>query len=235
MQTIFYTSESRGHFDYGWLNTYHSFSFARYYDPNRVNYGALRVLNDDVIKAGEGFGRHPHDNMEIITIPLSGEVLHRDSMGHQQTIRPDEVQVMSAGTGIYHEEYNASEKEDLSLLQIWIMPATKNIEPTYDQRSFDRMKAVNTWQKLVTSDEEDTLHINQEAIISRVFLSQGQTIDYITNPGSYGCFLFLIEGKIQVEGNEFKKRDAMGVSHIRHFSAEALQDSYILNIEVPAF
>lgn len=233
METILHKHDSRGHFNYGWLNTHHSFSFARYYDPERVHYGALRVLNDDLIKAGEGFGRHPHDNMEIITIPLAGKVLHRDSMGHEQTIEPNEVQVMSAGTGIFHEEYNASKTEDLTLLQIWIMPALKNIKPTYDQRSFDSELAKNTWQKLVTSGEKDTLHINQQAIISRVFLSEGKTIDYKLRPESFGSYLFLINGKISVAGYDLSKRDAIGLSHLREFTIVAATDSYILNIEIP--
>ncbi|MBN1118881.1 MAG: pirin family protein [Bacteroidales bacterium] len=233
MQTILHKANTRGHFNHGWLNTHHSFSFAHYYDPDRVNFGALRVLNDDIIHPGEGFGRHPHDNMEIITIPLEGGVLHRDSMGNEEIIKAGEVQVMSAGTGIFHEEYNASKESHLSLLQIWIFPKEKNIKPTYDQVEFDKTGAFNQWQKLVTKDEEGTLHIHQDAQISRTFLSEGKTLEYSLKESSYGSYLFVIDGEVSVNGSKLGKRDAIGINNVGKFEIHAKKDAHILNIEVP--
>jgi quercetin 2,3-dioxygenase len=234
MDTILHTASSRGHFDYGWLNTHHTFSFARYYDPQRVNFGALRVLNDDTIKPGEGFGRHPHDNMEIITIPISGSVLHRDSMGHEEVIKAGEVQVMSAGTGIFHEEYNASKSEDLSLLQIWIFPKEKNIKPVYDQQEFTTDPAKNLWQKLVTHNENNTLHINQDAVISRVILSKDKEIEYTYMINSFGSYLFVIEGSVELNGQLLNKRDGMGIYNSTGFKIKAAADSLLINLEIPA-
>jgi quercetin 2,3-dioxygenase len=233
MNTLLHKSESRGHFDYGWLNTYHTFSFARYYDPQRVNFGALRVLNDDIIKPGEGFGRHPHDNMEIITIPITGSVLHRDSMGHEEVIKAGEIQVMSAGTGIFHEEYNASESEDTSLLQIWIFPKEKNIKPVYNQTSFEKEPAKNSWQKLVTHNEPKTLHIHQDAVISRTFLDAGKELTYNLQDTSFGSYLFVIDGEVEINGQGLGKRDGLGVSETKSFTVKAKKDSYVLNLEIP--
>lgn len=234
MKTILHKNETRGHFNFGWLETHHTFSFARYYDPERVNFGALRVLNDDTIKPGEGFGRHPHDNMEIITVPITGSVLHRDSMGHEEVIKAGEVQVMSAGTGIFHEEYNASESEDTSLLQIWIFPKDKNIKPVYNQTAFKTEPAKNAWQKLVTHNEPETLHIHQDAVISRVFLSQGNEIDYSLKDNSFGSYLFLIDGAAEIGGQTLNKRDGLGISGTKSFRIKAKSDAYILNLEIPA-
>jgi redox-sensitive bicupin YhaK (pirin superfamily) len=233
MNTLLHKKETRGHFDYGWLNTYHTFSFARYYDPQRVNFGALRVLNDDIIKPGEGFGRHPHDNMEIITIPITGSVLHRDSMGHEEVIKAGEIQVMSAGTGIFHEEYNASESEDTSLLQIWIFPKEKNIKPVYNQTSFEKEPAKNSWQKLVTQNDPETLHIHQDAVISRTFLDAGKELTYNLQDTSFGSYLFVIDGEVEVNGQGLGKRDGLGVSGTESFTVKALKDSYVLNLEIP--
>jgi quercetin 2,3-dioxygenase len=233
MNTLLHKSESRGHFDYGWLNTYHTFSFARYYDAQRVNFGALRVLNDDIIKPGEGFGRHPHDNMEIITIPITGSVLHRDSMGHEEVIKAGEIQVMSAGTGIFHEEYNASESEDTSLLQIWIFPKEKNIKPVYNQTFFEKEPAKNSWQKLVTHNEPETLHIHQDAVISRTLLEAGKELTYTLQDTSFGSYLFIIDGEAEVDGQVLGKRDGLGVSGTKSFTVKAKKDSYVLNLEIP--
>jgi redox-sensitive bicupin YhaK (pirin superfamily) len=234
MKTLLHKSETRGHFDYGWLDTHHTFSFARYYDPQRENFGALRVLNDDIIKPAEGFGRHPHYNMEIITVPITGSVLHRDSMGHEEVIKAGEIQVMSAGTGIFHEEYNASNSEDTSLLQIWIFPKEKNIKPVYNQTLFEKSPAENAWQKLVTHNDPETLHIHQDAIVSRTFLDAGKELDYSLMDSSFGSYLFVIDGEIEIAGQTLNKRDGLGVSDTKSFSVKAKQDSYILNLEIPA-
>ncbi|MBN2487095.1 MAG: pirin family protein [Bacteroidales bacterium] len=233
MELILHKNNSRGFFDYGWLVTRHTFSFARYYDPERVNFGALRVLNDDIIKPAHGFGKHPHDNMEIITIPLTGSLLHRDSMGHEEIIKPGEVQVMSAGTGVFHEEYNASDLENASLLQIWIFPKEKNIKPVYNQMAFDTAPAQNQWQKLVTLNEPGTLHIHQNAVVSRIFLEKGKNIEYQPGENSYGSYLFIIEGEISINGYTLEKRDGTGITGTKPFNIRAESHAQVLNIEIP--
>ena len=171
--------------------------------------------------------------MEIITIPLEGKVLHRDSMGNEEFIKPGEVQVMSAGTGIFHEEYNGSEKESLALLQIWILPNDKNIKPIYDQKVFDAEPAINNWQKLVSRNEEGTLHIHQEAKISRVFLEAGKSLAYTTDNRSFGSYLFIINGDIDIGDVELNKRDGIGIYDTKEFMLKAKTDAYVLNLEVP--
>lgn len=233
MKFILHKADSRGFFDHGWLQTNHTFSFAQYFDSERVNFGKLRVLNDDIIAPNEGFGRHPHDNMEIITIPIDGKLLHRDSMGNEEYILPGEVQVMSAGTGIFHEEYNGSQNEELSLLQIWIYPNKQNIIPTYNQKNFDADEALDKWQKLVTSDKDNTLHIHQQATISRTFLTSGKKIEYSLSQSNFCSYIFLVEGEIEIHNNVLRRRDGLGISNTEKFSISAQQDSYILNFEIP--
>ncbi len=234
MKYIFHKAGSRGYFDHGWLKTHHTFSFAQYFNPERINFGTLRVLNDDVIAPNEGFGRHPHDNMEIITIPIDGKLLHRDSMGNEEYIVPGEVQVMSAGTGIFHEEYNGSNIKDLSLLQIWIYPKEKNIKPIYGQMRFSADGALNTWQTLVAQDRENTLHIHQNAVISRVFLTSGSIISYELSEDSFGSYVFLVEGNIEINDNKLNRRDGLGIYESDRFEIKALKDAYIINLEIPA-
>jgi redox-sensitive bicupin YhaK (pirin superfamily) len=233
MNTILHKADSRGIFDHGWLDTRHTFSFAKYYNPDRNNFGALRVLNDDIVKAGKGFGRHPHDNMEIISIPLSGKLLHRDSMGHEQILKTGEVQVMSAGTGIFHEEYNGSASDPVNFLQIWIIPNKHNITPSYNQKTFDADQALNTWQKLVSPNNDGTLTIQQDAIISRVFLSEGENIKYKMIGKNKGCYIFIIDGNIQIEEHTLEKRDGIGITNADEINIAANSDAYILNIEIP--
>jgi redox-sensitive bicupin YhaK (pirin superfamily) len=230
MKTKLYKATSRGHANYGWLNTNYSFSFADYYNPERIHFGNLRVLNDDIVKAENGFGKHPHDNMEIITVPIFGKLTHKDSMGHEQQIGENEVQVMSAGTGIFHSEYNDS-KEDAGILQIWIFPKSKNIKPTYSQSWFDPKGAEGEWQFLVNGGSSP-LKINQDARISRIKLEAGTEKAYSLLPSSHGSFLFLIEGKVEVEGNELERRDALEITDGGLFNIKATSDSYLLNIEV---
>jgi len=235
VEKIIYKANTRGHFKNEWLDTWHSFSFADYYDRNRMNFGLLRVLNDDVVQPSTGFGKHPHDNMEIITVPISGSLTHEDSMGHKQEIKANEVQVMSAGTGIFHSEFNESSTEEVSLLQIWIYPAIRNIEPRYDQKSFDPKEAQNQWQLLVSSFEtkNGALNINQEAKISRVFLDKGKSLNYQLDEQSYGSFVFTVDGEIEIDSETLVGSDAMGISGINNFTISAKSNSYIINIEVP--
>ncbi len=236
MEKIIYKANTRGHFKNDWLNTRYSFSFADYYDRNRLNFGLLRVLNDDIIQPSSGFGKHPHDNMEIITVPISGSLTHEDSMGHKEAIGANEVQVMSAGTGIFHSEFNESPTDEVKLFQIWIYPALRNIEPRYDQKFFEPKEAQNKWQLLVSSfkNENEALKINQEAKISRVFLDNGNTIDYQPSEQSYGSFVFIIDGEVEIENEIFNQRDAIGIVGTGSFNIKANSNACVLNIEVPA-
>jgi redox-sensitive bicupin YhaK (pirin superfamily) len=233
MKTILHKAESRGQFDYGWLNTKHTFSFARYYDPDRIGFGALRVLNDDIVQPGEGFGRHPHDNMEIISIPIHGKLLHRDSMGHEQILKTGEVQVMSAGSGLFHEEYNGSKNNPVNFLQLWIIPNELNIKPTYAQKYFDSEQALNTWQKLVSPVKDSALTIQQDATISRVFITEGQEIEYHMHSELNGCYLFMIDGAVKLNNNILNPRDGLGVYDTPSFKLKAISDAHLLNIEIP--
>lgn len=236
MAKIIHRASSRGHSKYEWLDSKHSFSFASYHNPERIHFGALRVLNDDIIEASSGFGKHPHDNMEIITIPINGALKHQDSMGYEQIIGVNEVQVMSAGSGIIHSEYNASEEQAANFLQLWIFPDTKNITPRYDQRHFDPSEAQNAWQTLV-SDANNTnknlLGIRQKASISRIFLSADFELNYTLKPHSYGCYLFVISGEIKVDNDLISERDALGLYDIQAFKIKATKPTYLLNIEIP--
>lgn len=237
MKKIIHRADNRGTTINSWLDSKHNFSFASYSDRDRVHFGALRVLNDDIVQAGKGFGKHPHDNMEIISIPIKGQLAHRDSMNHEQTIKENEVQVMSAGTGLFHSEYNASETESVNFLQIWIYPEMKNVEPVYDQKYFDPKLALNKWQFLVSGFTDNNtskpLHINQQALISRIFLTKNNNINYTLNRTSLGSFLFIVSGKVEIADEKLSKRDAIGLSECEEFALKATEDSYILNIEVP--
>lgn len=236
MNKVIHKSDTRGHSQYKWLDARHSFSFASYHDRNRIHFGALRVLNDDIIQGGGGFDTHPHDNMEIITIPIHGELKHKDSMGHEQVISENEVQVMSAGTGIFHSEYNASETEQINLLQIWIYPNKKNVKPDYDQKYFKANEAINKWQFLVSNVEnpvDGSLTIHQNASIARAIINQNEEINYKLQENSYGSYIFVISGEIEIDGEIYSNRDAIGITNVDEVNIKAKKDSYILNIEVP--
>ncbi len=229
-------SDSRGSANYQWLQASYSFSFAGYQNRDRMHFGALRVLNDDIIQAGTGFGEHPHDNMEIITIPLYGAISHKDSMKHEEVIGVNEVQVMSAGTGIFHSEENASKTEDINLLQIWIFPNENNVKPVYDQKYYDPKDAKNQWQQLVTSiaaPNRNALTINQNAKISRVFLDDNLSINYKLGESSFGVYLFVIDGEVEIESENLEARDAISISEIQETKIKANRSAHVLCIEVP--
>jgi redox-sensitive bicupin YhaK (pirin superfamily) len=234
-KTIFHAAEKRGHADHGWLNAHHSFSFAGYYDPAKTHFGVLRVLNDDIIAGGMGFGKHPYDNMEIITIVLDGELAHKDSMGHVQTIVPGEVQVMSAGTGLMHSEYNHSEKQAANLLQTWIFPDKKNVAPRYDQKSFDPAARINQLQTLVSSidNSDDGLKIHQDAWIYRTTLEAGNSITLKPHSAKHGFYIFMIDGNAVAAEQLIKKRDALGISEVDAVAIKASETSDLLIFEVP--
>jgi len=234
MQTALYPSDSRGHADHGWLNSYHSFSFAEYFDPEKMHFGALRVLNDDTVAPGKGFGKHPHQNMEIISIPLSGDLEHEDSMGNKQVIRQRDFQVMSAGTGIQHSEYNKSEDEQVKFLQIWIIPNKKNVEPRYDQITLDKKDRFNQWQQVVSPFEDDPgVWIHQDAWFYMSSLEAGKSLDYKLHKPTNGVYLFLLEGELEIGEQKLQKRDAIGMWELDNFYVEASSDAEILLMEVP--
>ena len=237
MKTIIHKAESRGFANHGWLQANHSFSFANWYQPEKVHFGALRVLNDDVIAPKMGFGMHPHDNMEIITIPLGGELKHRDSMHNEwQSVFPGEVQVMSAGTGVQHSEINGSADKHLSLFQIWIIPNKQNVEPRYDQKTFKEENRKNKLQTLVSyidENHEGSLKIHQDANISRIDLDKDQKFEYHLKSKNHGVYVMTIHGNVTVNNSNLQTRDAIGVSETEDFEIKALDDSQLLFIEVP--
>jgi quercetin 2,3-dioxygenase len=236
MKTIIHKADTRGFANHGWLQANHSFSFASYQNHERIHFGALRVLNDDVIAPKMGFGTHPHDNMEIITIPLKGVLKHKDNMAHEWIpVLPGEVQVMSAGTGVQHSEINGSVEEHLSLFQIWIFPNKQNVKPRYDQKKFEKLSK-NELQTLVTSiDEkhEGSLKIHQDAVISRIDLEKNSSFDYTLKSKNHGVYVMNIFGKVIIDNKELETRDALGVSETKTFSIKAEDSSQLLFIEVP--
>ncbi len=234
MKTLLHPAQTRGRADYGWLHANYSFSFARFYDPERVHFGALRVLNDDTIEGGMGFGTHPHDNMEIVTIPLEGALRHRDSMGHTGVIHKGDVQVMSAGTGIQHSEFNAHPDRACKLFQIWVFPKKRNVAPRYEQKSFPLEERRNRLQFVVAPDGADgALSINQDAWFALAHLDAGREISYPLHLPGNGVYLLAIEGKVEVGGHTLGRRDALGIWDTERFTVKALENAELLFIEVP--
>ncbi len=227
-------AEERGGANHGWLNAKHYFSFASYHNPEKVHFGLLRVLNDDTIAAGAGFPPHPHDNMEIVTIPLSGALQHKDNTGGAGVIKAGDVQIMSAGTGVQHSEFNASKTEDATLFQVWIFPKERNIKPRYDQRSFDINERINQWQVVVSpNDTDNALWINQDARFSLTKLEAGKSLFYKNAFKGNGIYLVVVNGSIEVDGEQFNKRDAVGISETDEFNITASEDSELMAIEIP--
>ncbi|MEO8447771.1 MAG: pirin family protein [bacterium] len=234
MKKTIHKADSRGYADHGWLKSYHTFSFANYYNPERSKFGVLRVLNDDVIEAGMGFGTHPHDNMEIITIPLKGEVAHKDSTGTKGVIKDNEVQIMSAGSGLTHSEFNNSESDPLSLLQIWLFPKEKNIKPRYDQRSFSAEEMKNSFKTVVSPDEADkALWINQDSVFALTNIDKGKSVKYDIKFKGNGMYLFVIDGSVKIDGDVLSARDAMGIEDADGIEVTAEENSKVLLIELP--
>lgn len=237
MKSKIFKGLERGYADYGWLKANYSFSFANYRDREREHFGALRVLNDDFIQGGAGFGEHPHNNMEIISIPLSGSLKHKDSMSNTWIpLETGEVQVMSAGKGIQHAEKNGASNDLLNLFQIWIIPDKMHIEPDYGQKVFDASQRKNNLQVLVHSYKDnlkDVLSIHQDAQISRIDLSKGHSFDYKVRSANHGVYVMLISGQIEIDNSLLEARDAIGVWHTESFSMSSKEDAEILLIEVP--
>ncbi len=233
MKKIVHRSDTRGYHDYGWLKTRHTFSFSRYFNPERMNFGVLRVLNDDIVIGGAGFDTHPHDNMEIVSIPLRGSMVHKDSTGREMVIREGDVQIMSAGTGLYHSEYNHSGSDDLNFLQIWVIPKKRNIDPRYDQKAFPLKDRMNKLKMMISPDQEETLWINQEAYFILGHSDHDQTFIYTIKKEGNGIYLFVIEGNAKVANEELQRRDGIGLTDTSSVEIEAAADSQFLIIEVP--
>jgi hypothetical protein len=234
MKTVLHKAASRGHANHGWLDSHHTFSFANYHDPERMHFGVLRVLNDDVVKGGRGFGLHPHSNMEIISIPLQGDLEHKDSMGNTAVIRQGDVQVMSAGTGIYHSEYNKNPSEEVKFLQIWMFPAKKDVEPRYDQITLEPGKAHNRLQQILSPNPEDEgVWVHQNAWFHLGELEKGHEETYEIRSSNNGVYVFVLEGQVSIEGQELAKRDGLGIWETDAFRIKADEDAKILLMDVP--
>jgi redox-sensitive bicupin YhaK (pirin superfamily) len=237
MKTVLYPASERGHFDFGWLNTYHTFSFGQYYEPSRMNFGALRVLNDDTVAPGEGFGTHPHKNMEIISIPLEGVIMHRDSMGHEEGIKPGEIQVMSAGTGITHSEFNGSSTNDLKFLQLWIIPEHANVTPRYEQAHIEPLTPNEIKTVIGPQGAGTPLWINQQAWLSLARISNNGVVTYTRQRSDSGVFLFVTDGGVEVAGStesvSLSMRDGLGIMDENVLTFTSNADAHVIVIEVP--
>ncbi|PKQ65072.1 hypothetical protein BZG02_04375 [Labilibaculum filiforme] len=232
---VFHEAKTRGNSQLDWLNSKHSFSFANYYCPERIHFGTLRVLNDDIVKAGTGFGMHRHQNMEIISIPLKGALKHKDSAGNSELIQVNDVQVMTAGRGIMHSEYNASETEDVHFIQIWIIPDAEGLEPSYHQRTFTEINKLGGLQLLVAPklSQHETLKINQNAYVYRAKVNQGNTLEYVLNEHSNGVYIFVLNGELKVDGELIKSRDGLGLSEMELVIVSGIVDAEFLVFEMP--
>ena len=236
MKTIVHKANERGHANHGWLNAYHSFSFANWYNPEKVQFGMLRVLNDDTIAAGMGFGTHPHDNMEIITIPLEGDLAHKDSMGNGTTIKSGDIQVMSAGTGIQHSEFNPNHNHHTKLFQIWLFPKYRNVEPRYQQITLDQSLQKNDFAQILSPNPDDAgVWIHQDAWFHMGNLDQGVTLEYNRKKEGNGLYVFVIKGSVKVDGQDLDQRDGLGITDFSNVKFEATSEAEILLMEVPMF
>lgn len=233
--TVIHKADTRGHANHGWLNTYHTFSFANYHNPERIHFGALRVLNDDTIDGGKGFGMHPHDNMEIITIPLEGDLEHKDSMGNVGVIRQGDIQVMSAGTGVFHSEYNKNEDKKVKLLQIWAFPNKRNVTPRYDQITLNPEEKKNKFQQIISPNQDDKgMWIHQNAWFNLGEFDHEMTTEYKLNDTQNGVYAFIIKGKAKIEGQGLDTRDGMGIWNVDSLKISVLEpETEILLMEVP--
>ncbi len=234
MEKTLYRSENRGKADHGWLKARHSFSFAGWHNPQRLHFGVLRVLNDDIVAPGRGFDMHPHENMEIITIPLSGSLEHRDDMGNTSMIQEGDVQVMSAGTGVLHSEYNPDDEQAVNLLQIWLFPRERNLTPRYQQKTFYPEKQVNQLVQIISPDQDDGLMwLHQDAWFYISLVEAGNKLEHHFHHDHNGVYLFLISGELEVAGEKLRARDAIGVSRTDKLTIQGLKDSRFLLMEFP--
>jgi redox-sensitive bicupin YhaK (pirin superfamily) len=234
MKPVLHKADSRGLADHGWLLSKHTFSFANYYNPDRMNFGLLRVINDDIVKPEMGFGTHPHENMEIVSIPLAGSLRHQDSMGNKHIIIAGEVQIMSAGSGLTHSEYNNSAQDDVNFLQIWVFPKEKNITPRYGQKLFTKKDRQNSFQTLVSPDKEsDAVWINQDAWFSIADFDPGASLSYSKQQAETGLYFFVISGQVEIDGHALEQRDGLGLTGDKDVKINAKSQTELLCIEVP--
>lgn len=234
--SILVKAQERGHANHGWLDTNHTFSFANYYNPERMHFGVLRVLNDDHVAAGGGFGTHPHENMEIITIPLEGDLEHKDSMGTKEVIRQGDVQVMSAGTGIYHSEYNANKDKAVKFFQIWLFPNKRNVEPRYDQISLNLAAMDNQFMQILSPNPEDAgvwIHQNAYFDMGRFDDTTKKIKHQLRSPESNGLFAMVVDGAFKINGQELNHRDGFGIWDVNEIDIETLKAGRLLLMEVP--
>ncbi|EWH14837.1 Pirin domain-containing protein [Cellulophaga geojensis KL-A] len=234
MKTVIHKANTRGHANHGWLNSYHSFSFANYQNTERMNFGALRVLNDDTVSEGRGFGTHPHQNMEIISIPLKGDLQHQDNMGNATIIKQGDIQVMSAGTGIMHSEYNKNKDRAVEFLQIWIIPNKTNVKPRYDQISLKELEKPNSLYQILSPNANDAgVWIYQDAWFNLGTFKEDTTTSYALNKKDNGVYAFVLEGNVSIEGEQLSKRDGIGLWETDNIAINASKNSKVLLIEVP--
>lgn len=234
MNSVLHRSATRGHANHGWLDTSHTFSFAHYYDPSRMNFGVLRVLNDDIVDGGRGFGTHPHDNMEIVSIPLAGDLEHKDSMGNVTVIKQNDIQILSAGTGISHSEYNKNPDKKVNFLQIWVFPKQRNIAPRYDQRTFNPEDRINKFQNIVSPNEGDEgVFVNQDAWFYLGNLEKGFKTEYVIKQKNNGVYFFVLEGDMTIHGQKLNKRDGIGIWDIDKIGIAADSKAEVLLMDVP--
>jgi redox-sensitive bicupin YhaK (pirin superfamily) len=234
MKTVIHRADTRGYANHGWLDSHHTFSFASYYNPDRMNFGVLRVLNDDIVSQGRGFGTHPHENMEIISIPLEGDLEHKDSMGNTTVIKQGDVQVMSAGTGIYHSEYNKNADQPVKFLQIWVFPNQKDVEPRYDQITLDHTQLHNNLSQVLSPHAEDEgVWVHQQAWFHIGNLEAGFETTYELKDTANGVYAFILEGEVTINAQALKKRDGLGIWETSKLELKADSNARVLLMEVP--
>ncbi|MBP2831821.1 pirin family protein [Aquimarina sp. U1-2] len=232
---VVHKADTRGDANHGWLHSRHTFSFAAYHNPERMNFGTLRVLNDDIVAESRGFGTHPHRDMEIISIPLEGDLKHEDNMGNKTIIKSGDVQVMSAGTGIMHSEYNANEDEKVKFLQIWVFPNKKGVTPRYDQITLNTEDRKNKLQQVLSPNPEDEgVWVHQNAWFHMTNLEKGKTVEYtLKDPENNGLYAFIIKGDVTIAGESLNQRDGIGINNATEISLVADSDTEVLLMEVP--
>lgn len=237
MKSVLHRANSRGHAQHGWLNSHHTFSFAQYYHPERMGFGALRVINDDQVVGGAGFPTHPHRNMEIISIPLKGDLEHKDSMGNIQVIREGDVQIMSAGTGVTHSEYNHNADKEVNFLQIWVLPEKENIQPRYGQHHFPKSERHNQLQQVISEKTNDgnALWINQDARFYLGQLDAGRSLEHRLKSSEYGIYLLVLSGELEAADETLKTRDGLGLWELKKLKLKARENTEFLLMEVPMF
>jgi len=234
MKSVIHKAETRGQANHGWLNSHHTFSFANYHNPERMHFGVLRVLNDDQVQAGQGFGTHPHDNMEIISIPLEGDLEHKDSMGNIAVIQEGDVQILSAGTGITHSEYNKNSSKEVKFLQIWIFPNKKNVTPRDDQISIRDIQKENEFYQVLSPNKDDQgVWINQDAWFHIGKFDKGHAAEYTLKKEGNGVYAFVLEGDLEINNEKLTKRDGMGIWDTESITVKASENTRVLLMEVP--